>query len=59
MCLLSAALAGLTAVYPDWIEATTNVHPDAGNGALEWLIVLGFSALAVLLGLRARTHRAA
>ena len=48
------ALAGLTLVSRDWIEATFGVDPDHGNGGAEWLIVGVLALVAVTLGLRAR-----
>jgi Na+-driven multidrug efflux pump len=53
-------LAILTAINPQWIETVFGVEPDAGSGALEWLIVALFGVLAVVAGLLGRRdHRAA
>ncbi len=41
------ALALLTFLAPQWIEAVFAVDPDAGSGAAEWLIVCG-AGLAAL-----------
>ena len=38
----------LTAARPDWIEATLGVNPDAGSGALEWLLAGAFLAVALV-----------
>ena len=51
---LCAALALLTAVWPDWIEAVFGADPDQHSGEAEWLIVLGLAALAAVSGLLAR-----
>ena len=42
------ALAVLTALVPDWIEACTGLDPDGGDGAVEWgaVVVLTAAALA-------------
>ena len=54
LATLTAAIALLTIVWPDWIEVIFGVDPDGGNGALEWGFV-GLSAFASLMfGLRAR-----
>lgn len=51
LTLATATLAVLTLmalIVPRWIEETTGVEPDGGNGGLEWLIV-GAVALATLV----------
>jgi hypothetical protein len=54
--LLSAGLALLTLVRPDWLELLLHLDPDGGNGAVEWSIV-GLFALMTLIGLAlARTE---
>jgi hypothetical protein len=40
----------LTAARPDWIEAMLGVNPDAGSGALEWLLAGAFLAVALVSG---------
>jgi hypothetical protein len=60
-----AALAGLagltTAIKPTWFEALFEASPDAGSGALEWIIaivlLLVALVLAILAGRDFRTHR--
>ena len=47
--LLSATLALLTLVWPDWLELLLHVDPDGGNGTVEWAIV-GLFAVVALVG---------
>jgi TRAP-type mannitol/chloroaromatic compound transport system permease small subunit len=59
-----AAVGGIaTVVYPRWFEAMFEASPDAGSGALEWMITIGLLVVSVALGLLARRdfrrHRAA
>ena len=55
---LSAALFAATLVFPEWIEATTSLEPDAGSGALEFLISGALLFVAVGLStLARRDHR--
>ena len=51
---LCAAVALLTAVWPDWIEEAFGVDIDQHSGALEWLIVVTLVALGGVSGLLAR-----
>jgi hypothetical protein len=44
----------LTLIRRDWIEAVFDVDPDAGSGALEWVIAGVFLAIALTFGLMAR-----
>lgn len=51
--VLSAIFLGLTvlaAVLPTWIEASTGLEPDQGNGDLEWLLAVAFGIAAVISG---------
>jgi hypothetical protein len=54
----SASLLALTLVWPDWIERFVGVHPDGGDGSVEWELVAFFSALSVVaLGMTWRDWR--
>lgn len=57
---LSGLLFVITLVRRDWIELLFDVEPDAGSGALEWLIVAVTALVAVLcaVGARAEWRRA-
>ena len=56
----SGVLCIVTLIRPDWIEVVLKVDPDQGSGALEWLIVAGLLALALVSGgLARREHRRA
>jgi hypothetical protein len=45
---VGAALFVLTLVFPKWIEAVTRLEPDAGSGALEWIIAGSLLVAAVV-----------
>ena len=51
----AAALAGMV-LGAEWIEELTGLHPDAGRGTLEFLLVLVPAVVAVGFGLLG--HRA-
>jgi hypothetical protein len=51
----SAALLLLTLASPEWMEAVFHVHPDAGDGSLEWIIVCLLLVSTVLLTATARS----
>jgi hypothetical protein len=59
--VIGAAVTGLaavvTAIVPDWIEEVFHVDPDAGNGLLEWLIVLALALATVTLSALAWRER--
>lgn len=46
--VLGGALLILTLISREWIEQIFGVDPDGGSGALEWLIVAGLLAVAVV-----------
>ncbi len=54
----SAVLCVLTLVFPAWIEKLTVLEPDAGSGALEWIIA-GISLVAAIVSavLASRDYR--
>jgi ABC-type thiamin/hydroxymethylpyrimidine transport system permease subunit len=54
LAVISAALCGLTLVFPVWIEELTGLEPDAGSGALEWIIAGVFLVAAVVSAVLAR-----
>jgi hypothetical protein len=54
---LSFALFALTLVFPEWIEATTGLEPDAGSGALEFIISGALLLIAIGSALLARRDR--
>jgi ABC-type thiamin/hydroxymethylpyrimidine transport system permease subunit len=51
---ISIALGVLTLVFPEWIEELTGLEPDAGSGALEWIIAGVFLVGAVVAAVLAR-----
>ena len=53
---VSFAMALLTAMRHDWIEAVFRTAPDHGSGLLEWGVVAGLAVVAALLGLLARAE---
>lgn len=54
LAVISAALCVLTLVFPEWIEELTGLEPDAGSGALEWLVAGVFLVAAVVTAVLAR-----
>ena len=54
LAAISAALCVLTLVFPEWIEELTGLEPDAGSGALEWIIAGVFLVAAVVSTVLAR-----
>jgi undecaprenyl pyrophosphate phosphatase UppP len=54
--LCAGILGILTIFWHDWIEALTGWDPDQHNGTVEWVVVVGLLAVAVVMGLVARRH---
>jgi hypothetical protein len=50
---VAAILFVVTALWKDWIEIVFGVDPDAGSGALEWLIPTLFLVVALVLSVSA------
>ncbi len=57
LAALCGSLAVLTAIWPDWIEATTGLSPDRHDGSLERVIVAVLFVLCAIFGLAARESR--
>jgi hypothetical protein len=49
-----AVWAGVTLIWPDWIETTLGVDPDSGSGTAEWAVVIVLAAIAVVVAVLAR-----
>jgi hypothetical protein len=56
LAALTTGLLVLTLVSRDWIERIFHVEPDAGSGALEWLIVAVLLVISIALIVAARTE---
>jgi hypothetical protein len=58
LCGATAALVLLaaTTIDPEWIESATGLDPDAGSGAVEWLLTLLAAGVAAGSSLLARTE---
>ena len=54
LAVVSAGLAGLTLLSPEWIEGLFGVEPDRGSGIAEWGIVFALSLIAVFFGVLGR-----
>ena len=54
--LATGLLSLLTLLWRDWIELILKVHPDLGNGSVEWAIVGGLATVSVTLLTVARAH---
>lgn len=57
--IAAAALAVVTMVDAEWIEAVFGVDPDGGSGALEWGLALGLGIVAAASALVSRWSRRA
>lgn len=56
LSIACCALALLSTIWPDWIEALTGLDPDHGDGSVEWEFVAAFALAALVSGLLARIH---
>lgn len=56
LALASVALAVAAGIEPAWIERTTGLHPDSGQGELEWLFAFVPLVAAIGLGWAARVE---
>jgi hypothetical protein len=58
LCAAVTALLLLAAwiVNPTWIESATGLDPDAGSGAVEWLLTVLAAAVAAGSSLLARAE---
>ena len=54
LAVISAALCVLTFAFPQWIEESTGLEPDAGSGALEWIIAGVFLTATLVSAVLAR-----
>ena len=57
--IAAAALAVVTMLDAEWIEAVFGVDPDGGSGALEWGLALGLGIVAAASALVSRWSRRA
>jgi hypothetical protein len=51
---LATVVLGVTLAWPDWLELTLHVDPDAGSGAAEWVVVTVLAAVAIVSFVLAR-----
>jgi hypothetical protein len=61
LAALTAVLAVVTQLWPNWIELVFRVDPDHGNGALERVLLgvclVAFLASIVVAGAEYRSHQ--
>lgn len=51
---LTAGIAILTTIWPNWFEALSGSDPDNGDGSFEWVITLSLALTAVAMAVIAR-----
>ena len=56
LAVVTVALFVLTLISREWIEEIFGVEPDAGSGALEWVIVAALAVASVAFSLLARAE---
>ena len=49
LAAISALLALITPIFPDWIELLSGWDPDQHDGSVERLIIIGLAVVAVAL----------
>lgn len=49
LAVITGVMGIVTIFWRNWIEVTFNWDPDHGNGALEWLIIVGLLVVCVAL----------
>lgn len=54
LAIASVVLAGVTLIWPNWIELLFEAEPDGGDGSLERAISLVFILAAAVFSLFAR-----
>jgi hypothetical protein len=57
IAVLCAALALLSALWPEWIESLLGLAPDGGDGSAEWGVVVAFGLASLVSGALARLQR--
>lgn len=57
IAVICAALAFLSALWPDWIESLIGLAPDGGDGSAEWGVVVAFGLASLVSGVLARLQR--
>jgi hypothetical protein len=53
---ITSGLAVVTVFWRDWIETVFRVDPDKGSGSAEWLAIVIFLAVTVILAVSARAE---